>query len=89
MNNSHDRGRPKGGMFIAVPDKIKNEIKDISPSYWRIQAININIQNSRILVINSYFPTDPGAVRIDETELLETLQSIRQVIDENDFNDVF
>ena len=28
---THDKGRPKGGLFIAVPDCVKNEVKDVSP----------------------------------------------------------
>ena len=89
VKNSHDKGRPKGEMFIAVPDAIKNELKDISPVYWRTQAVIISIKNSKILVVNSYFPTDPGNAVIDESELLETLESIRLVIDTNEFNDIF
>ena len=72
---SHDKGRPKGGLFIAVPDNIKNEVKDVSPSFWRTQAMILTVKSSRILLINSYFPTDPGTVVFDESDLLETLQS--------------
>ena len=32
-------GRPKNGMFIAVPDEIKELVTDISPNHWRIQAV--------------------------------------------------
>ena len=52
-------GRPKNGMFIAVPMEIKENVRDISPTHWRIQTIIVNTLDSRILVINSYFPTDP------------------------------
>lgn len=30
IKTSHDKGRPKGGLFIAVPEIIKNELKDVS-----------------------------------------------------------
>ena len=30
INNSHDNGRPKNGMFIAVPAKIKEYVSDVS-----------------------------------------------------------
>ena len=89
VKTSHDKGRPKGGLFIAVPDKIKNEVKDVSPVFWRTQAAIITFKSSQILLINSYFPTDPGTVVFDQSELLETLQSIRSVIDSNNFDQIY
>ena len=32
----HDRGSPKGGMFIAVPENFKSNIEDVSPNCWRL-----------------------------------------------------
>ena len=61
-------------------------MKDVSPAFWRTQAITLKIGNSRILIINSYFPTDPGTVILDETELFETLQSIKEVIEGSNFD---
>ena len=89
VKTSHDKGRPKGGLFVAVPDIIKNEVRDVSPTFWRIQAIIITIKSSRILLINSYFPTDQRTVVFDESELLETLQSIRNVIDANNHDQIY
>ena len=89
IKTSHDKGRPKGGLFIAVPEIIKNEVKDVSSGFWRTQAITITINNSRILLINSYFPTDPGTVVFDENELFETIQSIRNVINESNFDHIY
>ena len=51
-------GRPRNGMFIAVPTELKEYVKDIPPSHWRIQDIIINIGDCNVLVINSDFPTD-------------------------------
>ena len=59
--------------FTGVPDILKNEVKDVSPAFWRAQAIILKIGSSRILLINTYFPTDPGTVVFDENELFETL----------------
>ena len=42
-----------------------------------------------MLIINSYFPTDPGTVVLDESELLETLHSIKLVIEENEFDPIY
>ena len=88
VKNTHDKGRPKGGLFIAVPDIFKNEVRDISPSFWRTQAIILKVRSSRLLLINSYFPTDPGTLIFDDTELLETLQSVKEVIEGNDFDQI-
>ena len=88
LKNSHDKGRPKGGMFIAIPDSLKNYVKDVSPVFWRTQAIVININRFKTLVINSYFPTDPRTVAFDDSELLETLHSINLVIEQNEFEKI-
>jgi hypothetical protein len=74
-------------MFIAVPDKIKSDIQDVSPGFWRLQAVKI--KSSNILIINSYFPTDPGTIAFNDSELLETLQSIREIISNNQFQHLY
>lgn len=55
-----NKGRPKGGMFIAVPDSLKNNVADASPGHWRIQAITIDLGSTKTLLINTYFPCDSG-----------------------------
>ena len=81
-------GRPKNGMFIAVPDEIKEHATDVSPKHWRVQAIILKTYNNRILIINSYFPTDPRTVDFDTTELQTTLSAINDVILTNDFDNI-
>ena len=88
VKNNFDSGRPKNGMFIAVPDMYKNILEDVSPNYWRLQAVVLNCSNCRILLINSYFPVDPKTQNFDDSELLETLNHIRNVLNINDFNHV-
>ena len=78
-------GRPKGGMFIAVPNCIRKFVENVSPSHWRIQAIKIKCSSSKILVINSYFPTDPRTQNFDETELVETIQCVRQILENEQY----
>ena len=52
-------GRPKNGMFVAIPLKYKEQVTDVSPDHWRIQAVTIKCnENATNLVINSYFPVD-------------------------------
>ena len=35
----HLEGRPKNGMFIALPVNLRNKVKDISPNSSRVQAM--------------------------------------------------
>ena len=81
-------GRPKNGMFIAVPKEIKENVKDVSPDHWRTQAILVNTVNCKILVINSYFPTDPKTHDFDAADLLSTLATINDVLNTNNFDHI-
>ena len=75
-------------MFIAFPNSIKSNISDVSPGFWRVQAIKIKLANSTLLLINTYFPTDPRRANCDETDLLETIGHINDVVRKNDFDDI-
>ena len=79
-------GRPKNGMFIAIPDVIKQQVNDVSPAHWRIQAIILSTSRNRILLIKSYFPTDPKAATSDTSDLHSTLSAINSVIEDNEFD---
>ena len=81
-------GRPKNGMFIAVPKEIKENVKDISPNHWRTQAVIVHTLECDILVINSYFPTDPKTQDFDAADLLSTLDAINEVLNTNKFDHV-
>ena len=83
-----DRGRPKNGMFICVPDSVSNLFKDVSPSHWRIQAFIISTPESDNLLVNSYFPFDERNEGIDNEELAETLAVIQNVINNNQFDSI-
>ena len=76
-------GRPSNGMFIAFPNSIKNSVEDVSPGFWRVQAAIFTFNSSKLLLINTYFPTDPQRINIDETDLLETLSYVKKVVESN------
>ena len=42
-------GRPKNGMFVAVPISLKESVQDVSPHSSRIQCILIETQNDKII----------------------------------------
>jgi len=60
-------GRPKNGMFVAIPIEIKELARDVSPHHWRVQAIVLSMARN-ILIINSYFPTDHKVKDFDTTD---------------------
>jgi endonuclease/exonuclease/phosphatase family metal-dependent hydrolase len=80
-------GRPKHGMFIAIPQELKESAVDVSPHHERIQAVMLSLP-TKVLIINSYFPTDPKVTDFDTTELMSTLEAIQRVLTDNDFHSV-
>ena len=82
------KGRPSSGMFIAFPDKLKNYITDVSPGHWRVQAAMLKFSTRNILLINSYFPTDPQSPNSDYSDLLETIAVIKRIMDINEYDHV-
>ena len=81
-------GRPKNGMFVAIPLEIKELVIDVSPTHWRVQAIILSTPNNKVLIINSYFPTDCRGNEFDTTDLFSTLSAINSVLVENEYDSV-
>ena len=75
-------------MFIAVPNEIKENIQDVSPNNWRVQTIVVRTLTSKILIINSYLPTDTQLQDFDTSEVLTTLSAINDVINDNEFDNL-
>ena len=46
----HDSGRPKNGMFIAFPVSVRNYAEDVSPGFWRLQAVKFQFQDSSFIL---------------------------------------
>ena len=55
----------------------------VATKSFRIQAKILNFPASRILWLNSYFPTDPVGANFDEL-----LEEIETVMDKIDFDDI-
>lgn len=81
-------GRPKNGMFIAIPNVIEHYVTDVSPNHWRVQAVILSTPKNKILLINTYFPTDPRINEFDTSDLLSTLSAISATMDENDYDNI-
>ena len=82
LKSVQDRGRPSNGMFICVPECINSCVSDISPDHRRVQAVVITSEQSRTLLINSYFPYDKRDQLDNEglNDLVETLGVIENII---------
>ena len=57
-------------MLIAVPNCMKEMIKDVSPPSLRLQSTIVYTPLCNIILINTYFPEDPIVDDFDETELI-------------------
>ena len=83
-----DSGRPKGGIAQMYDKTIDIKVDRISTKNFRIQAQLLNFETTRILWLNTYFPTDPGGEQFEEEELLGLLSDIENVMDTVDFDDI-
>ena len=50
VKQNFESGRPKGGLFIAVPNSIKSSVTDVSPGHWRVQTVVISFLESKTLL---------------------------------------
>ena len=76
-----DSGRPKGGIAQLRNKKLDIKVDGIETKSFRIQAQILYLQTTRLLWINTYFPTDPGGVNFDENELIGVLSEIEDIMD--------
>ena len=81
-------GRPKNGMFIAIPEIMRENVTDISPNHWRIQAAIIRTNKMKLLIINSYFPQDSKSPINIDSELEEIIAAINNLLMNYQFADV-
>ena len=86
-NNIVHRGRPSGGISILYHQSLCKFATQLRvPNSLRVQGLKLNIPNIPILVINTYFPNDPQTVDFDDSELLQTLEDIKYLVDSVDNN---
>ena len=89
------RGRGRGGLCQIWPASIDHLISRIQVSSNRVQAcvldlptVENNEVTSKVLWLNTYFCTNPHVQNFDETELLEILECIRNVIESTECDSV-
>jgi len=73
-----NQGRPSGGIALLWRKELNKYVTPLtSLKSSRVQGILLSINNTKLLIINSYFPTDPRVDIFDEWELQSALQDIR------------
>ena len=88
-NSQIVRGRGKGGLSLLWPASIDHLISRVPvPNNKRVQGIIMNIDKCKLLVINTYFPTDNLSKQIDETELQQTIAGIKWLFDNTESDQV-
>ena len=85
---SLDRGRPRGGLFIAIPNSIKGQVTDVSPGHWRVQAVLVASPSSSTLLVNTYFPCDSRQALGAQNEVIEVLELVKRLIETSACNSV-
>ena len=83
-----DSGRPKAGLAQLARKGLGIRKDRISTNSFRIQAQILNFPTSKILWINTYFPTDPHTVQFDDLELNEVLNEVTKIIDKSECTDI-
>ena len=83
---TQDSGRAKAGLAQLSLKAIEVKKDRVVTKSWRIQAQVLNFPTSRILWINTYLPTDPQTVNFDESELIDVLNEVENIMDETHFN---
>ena len=83
-----DSGRPKGGIAQMYDKSLNLKVDRIVTKNFRIQAQILNFETSKLLWLNTYFPTDPGGEIFEMEELSELLSAIETVMDTVDFDDI-
>ena len=52
---------------------------------WRLQAVTISLNKSKLLIINSFLPSNPRTIRFDDHDLFEVLTVINNINENNEF----
>ena len=86
--SGQETGRPKGGLAHLSCKKLNIKTRSINIDNFRIQAQVLEFPASKLLWLNTYFPTDPQLLNFDDTELLETLRDIEKIMDDTEYDDV-
>ena len=68
----HLEGRSQNGM----PVNLRNEVKEISPNISRVQAILLDTDSEKLMIMYAYFPQDPKTVTYEQDSDLEDVPAV-------------
>ena len=86
--SGQDKGRPKAGLAQLCRKYVDLKKDRVKSSSFRIQAQILNFPTSKLLWINIYLPTDPQTREFDDSELLDVLQELTNIIRMTEFTDI-
>ena len=79
----------KNGMFIALPVNLRNKVKVISPNSSRVQAIVLDTDSEKLMIINTYFPPDPKTITYElDSDMEDVHAAIENMMDSYQCNNV-
>jgi hypothetical protein len=67
-NNILGKGRPKGGLYISWKKIQVRKATRLSTENFRLQAIILEYETCKLLLINTYFPCDSQKAVLSDTE---------------------
>ena len=70
-NSSLGKGRPKGGLYFAWKKHQVKKATRLSTENFRMQALILEYENCKILLINTYFPCDSQKLVLSDSEAAE------------------
>ena len=63
--SSQNSGRPMGGLATIVPKDWRKYVTVLESLSWRLQPLKFKINEESVLLVNSYFPTDPKTITLE------------------------
>ena len=80
-DNVVNKGRPSGGLALIYHQKLGKIASPLKvPGSHRVQGLKLAIPDYPMLLINVYFPNDPRTIDFNDTELLQTLEDIKYLV---------
>ena len=86
---NQNTGRPMGGLAVIIPKHLRKCTKVINCDSWRLQPVLFNCGGKQILIINSYFPTDPKTIAGENQELVSTLAELVNILETTTFDTLY
>ena len=87
-NSAINQGRGKGGLLCMWKKELTRYVSKIKTNNFRLQATKFSFPACPLLVINSYFMTDPRNNNFDDTDLLAILADIRLAIEQSQVTNI-